>query len=321
MKNILVLFGRTGKPLAPVQDQKYRESYEKLYALAEKRGLLLSRSSLDWYDEEKRIFEQTLTYNGTGWVVRKNIVPNFIYDRSKPSLISHPSKVLLAREFPLLNDPGFTLSAGSKLQVSRLIPEFSKPYTLVNSRDELKKTLGEIISSKVVVKNDRGSGGESVVIAEREKLLQLDITFPLLVQEFVDSSHGIPGITKSYHDLRLVFINDKLIYSYIREPKKGSLLANVAQGGSMTIIEPSRLPETLTPAIVAVQKAFSKYPEKEYTIDFIFDEDGRPWILEMNTMPGIYFALGQEEWQEKYFSALLDFFDTNARESSPENKK
>jgi D-alanine-D-alanine ligase-like ATP-grasp enzyme len=110
------------------------------------------------------------------------------------------------------------------------------------------------------------------------------------------------------HDLRLVFVNDKLIYSYIREPKDGSYLANLAQGGKLIIVPKSKLPKALNPIVKYINETLSSFKNRIYAIDFMFDEKGKPWIVELNSMPGLFFTPEEKPYMMEMYKELLNLF-------------
>lgn len=306
MKNVVIFFGLTDQYSGLPTRSYYREAYELLYPLAQKEGLQLYRSSLSSYDLAQGVFREAWTYNEeNGWHEVYNVKPDLLEDRSRFTPENHAFKMELAKKVPMLNNPEFTKIANSKFETSELLPQHFKIYRRVANDKELEEVLSLISGKLVVAKPEFGSGGTGVLIETPEQLRTMQLAYPLILQEFIDSSHGIPGITPSYHDLRLVFINDHLIYSYIRIPKAGSLLANVAQGGHMEIIPTAKLPASLSPIIEDVKKVFARFPRKIYTIDLMFDEQARPWIVELNTMPGVYFSPGQEKERDRFYAALI----------------
>ncbi|TXG77166.1 hypothetical protein E6Q11_03295 [Candidatus Dojkabacteria bacterium] len=319
MKNVVIVFGGNMQPSdPPFSRHHYQQAYELLYPMAEAAGLTLYRAPLLWFDFEKNVFTQAWAFNqNKGWHLVSDVRPDLIEDRTNFSEENQAKKNRLAKLFPLFNDPEFTKVANSKYETSLLFPQYFKPYHRINSKDALLQTLETIKGDSVVIKPEFGSGGKGVIIDTPTNIQRLALDYPLMLQEFIDSSHGIPGITPGYHDLRLVFINEELIYSYIRIPKEGSLLANVAQGGTMEIIEPHQLPATLDPIIHDVQKVFTRFPRKTYTIDVLFDETAQPWIVELNTMPGVYFAPGQEVTRDHFYRALINDFQAILTEIRP----
>lgn len=289
-------------------DKKYQAAYEHLYTLAKENGLRMCRAPLSWYDVAADRFSKAWVYESGTWSIVSNIHPDMIYDKSATLPENHALRLLLGSRYPFMNDPEFSRIAGDKFLVAELFPKYFKRSFLVENQDALSARMAALTGDRLVAKPLHGSGGEGVVIADRATLSQESFEYPIILQEFIDSSRGIANITPGYHDLRLVFVNDALIYSYIRIPRKGSLLANVAQGGKMQIVDPQDLPESLDPIIRDVQAGLSAFPNKIYTIDLMFDETGRPWIVELNTMPGIYFSPGQEKERDTFFLALINEF-------------
>lgn len=305
-KTILILYTLhdTGSNI-PFSDLKYQRCYEILYSTAAEQGIVFCRAPVDWYDHESGSFLQAWFFENRQWALKPNILPNVIYDKTAFGTVSEDTYERFSEKFPLINNPEFTKIAGDKYATSLLLPHYFKPYLLVPSESVLSEKIKGIVGEYVVIKPLSSSGGEGVIIDTAKNVFARQLSYPLILQEFIDSSHGIPGITPGHHDLRLVFINDELVYSYVRVPKAGSLLANVAQGGKMFIVASQNLPPSINPAIVAVQKAFARFPRKIYTIDLMFDESAHPWIVELNTMPGVYFEAGQEETRDRFYTKLI----------------
>lgn len=318
VKTAVILFegkDTTDPDTLPDMQDKYRICYEYLYSLARKHGMRLCRASHHWFDEERGLFTDAWTFQDGEWARINDIVPDLIWDKMAPKKEYLPFKRTLAGTFPILNDPEFTYLANDKYEVSRMFPDHIKQSTKVRNEEELREVIEEIPGDMIVVKPTVGSGGKGVEILPEEEAKKLPVENPTIVQEFIDGSEGIPGIVDGLHDLRLVFVNDKLVYSYVRQPKEGSYLANLAQGGSMFIVDPEELPDSLSPAVREVQGAFKKYPRKIYSIDFMFDENRRPWIIELNTMPGIYFSTDQAEEMNSFYEAIISVLKETMKHS------
>jgi glutathione synthase len=207
-----------------------------------------------------------------------------------------------------LNDLNFTKIVDDKFVTSLVFPEWSKKNYLVRSKEEILNISSKIKSSKIVIKPLSDSGGNGVFILNKRELLKFKPKGENIMQDFIDSSKGVPGIKSGTHDLRLVFVNEKIIYTYIREPKKGSYLANLAQGGKLTIVPIKNLPKTLTPIIDRVKVVFDSFPHKIFALDFMFDEKGRPWIVELNSMPGLFFTPSEKPYMMEVYAELLNLF-------------
>jgi D-alanine-D-alanine ligase-like ATP-grasp enzyme len=85
-------------------------------------------------------------------------------------------------------------------------------------------------------------------------------------------------------------------------------LANLAQGGTMAIVPLHKLSKNLKPIIKRATDIFSVYGSNIYTVDVMFDEKRKPWIVELNSMPGMYFEPGQEKTRKYFYKELLKVF-------------
>lgn len=157
-----------------------------------------------------------------------------------------------------------------------------QPYSIIcDSKDEVLAAFDKIEGSTIVVKEPEGCGGKEVYIGPREKVLaQLSGEYPVLVQEFLDTSAGIPGYVSGVHDIRLSVCGGKFIGYYVRTAAEGSLHSNVSRGGKMVFFDVSHIPPEAAQAARAVDVYFNKYP-RYYAVDFMYTPKG--WkMLELN---------------------------------------
>jgi glutathione synthase/RimK-type ligase-like ATP-grasp enzyme len=290
-----------------------RDAYTAFSRVAAAEGVSLYRASTRWYDPVHHQFRQAWHWDGDSWTLAQDIIPDVIYDKAATTPETLATKMALAAQFPMVNDPAFTAHAGSKFFVSQAFKDFLKPYFSVTSPTELQTCLQQIPGARVVAKPDRGNSGEGVLILDRADLLRAIPAFPFLIQEFIDSSAGIPGVMKGLHDLRLIFSNTELVYAYYRTPKSGSYLANVARGGTQTMLATEQIPASVWPIVDAVQKYYADFAAKIYTIDLMFDRKGTPWIVELNTMPGLYPDESERPHIGKLYQAIARALNTAAR--------
>jgi glutathione synthase/RimK-type ligase-like ATP-grasp enzyme len=306
-KIVLILYTshQAGRDM-PFSDIKYQRCYEALYSLGETMGLHLCRAPLGWYDSGRDLFLDAWEFVDGQWRLSGPIKPDLVYDKTGSRSADDETRFTIISRYRFIDDPAFTRFANDKYETSRRLPQHFKPYQKITSTEEFSHFLATLSDDQtVVIKPVVGSGGQGVHIVSRNEATKLSLSFPIIAQEFIDSSHGIPDITDTYHDLRMVFIGDELVYSYVRTPKEGSLLANIAQGGRMVIVPAEKLPLSLQAIIADTQKLFSVFPQKTYTIDIMFDEASRPWIIEYNTMPGMFFPPEETTTMIRVYTRLL----------------
>ncbi len=312
MKKVMILFGKSDwKKAKPFSNKDYQYSYEYFYDLCQKNGIQMYRASYEWYDYQKHLFKHAWIFKSKGgkWKRVSNIKPDLIYDKTKARLEIYYKKELIRKAFPFINNLIFTQLIDDKLTTSLLFEKWCKKSWVIENKNDLKKFLPKIKTEKAVLKPLLESGGKGIQIMDKGDILKKAIIdCPYLLQEFIDSSYGVPGVSDKSHDLRLVFINDEIIYSYIREPKEGSYLANLSQGGSLKIVPKNKLPKSLNPIINKANKLFATFNPRIYSIDFMFDRKKQPWIVELNSMPGLFFTPAEKPYMLKMYGKLLNVF-------------
>ncbi|MEI8103843.1 MAG: ATP-grasp domain-containing protein [Candidatus Moraniibacteriota bacterium] len=311
MKKVLILFGKSKwEKSKPFINAEYQYSYEHFYTLCKENGIQMYRASYQWYDKENHIFKHAWKYEGTegNWTKVESITPDLIYDKTKADIGTYREKLVINEHYPFINDLNFTRVIDDKFITSLIFSEWSKKNWFVKSEAELNTVLPELKTEKIVVKPVSESGGNGVCIVNKSEIGSLDFSNEKIVQEFIDSSNGIPGLSDSTHDLRLVFVGKKLIYAYIREPKDGCFLANLAQGGTLTIVPIENLPKSLDPVLRHVHAILDSFTDRIFAVDFMFDENSRPWIVEFNSMPGLYFTEKEKPYMMEMYQELLGVF-------------
>jgi glutathione synthase/RimK-type ligase-like ATP-grasp enzyme len=312
MIKVLILFGRSDwRKSKPFSNKDYQYSYEYFYTLCKKNNIQMYRASYEWYDYKNHLFKHAWIYEGEGanWKKMGNIKPDLIYDKTKARMEVYYKKELIKDNYPFINDLNFTRIIDDKLIMSLVFQKWSKKSWLVKNKEDLKAILPHIKTKRIVLKPIIESGGKGIKILEKSRAIKKsNITTDYLAQEFIDSSKGVPGVSSAMHDLRLVCINDKIIYSYIREPKAGSFLANLAQGGSLIIVPKNKLPVSLFPILKKANELFATFNPRIYSIDFMFDEHKNPWIVELNSMPGLFFTPEEKPYMVEMYNELLRVF-------------
>ena len=311
MKKVLILFGKSDwENDTPFFNKDFQASYEYLYSLAKENGIQMYRASHEWYDYESHIFKYAWTYeDASGWKRAYDISPDLIYDKTRASTETYFKKELIAKHYRFVNSLRFTYMLEDKLITSMIFHKWSKKSWIVNNPEKLKKVLPKISSRRFVIKPISESGGKNVQILEREEAMEKVVfSNDYIIQEFIDSSSGIPGISENMHDLRLVFVNNKISYAYIREPEEGNYLANLSQGGSLSIVPVKDIPKSLYPIIRCINRVFETFNPRIYSVDFMFDEKKRPWIVELNSMPGLYFTPQEKPYMLELYKELIATF-------------
>lgn len=289
-----------------------RESFQDWHVRGLKNNIEMYRASFKWYDERKNIFKKSWAYRDGKWIkIDKPIKPDLIFDKIKGKLdfSLFDKKMKITSKVSIFNNPLFRTILDNKLSQYVILSDFMAKSFLANNNKELRNATKKIKSSKVVLKPLYGSGGFGIIINEKDKIFDQKIAYPILVQEFIKSTKGIPGFTKgvAIADLRMIFMNHKFIYALSRIAKEDSLFTNFHQGAKAVLIPMKKIPKSATKMASEIIKKLVIFHKANYSLDFMFDDKKRPVLIEMNTTPGfdLLNIVGNEKIKEKNFLEFI----------------
>jgi glutathione synthase/RimK-type ligase-like ATP-grasp enzyme len=218
-------------------------------------------------------------------IIKSEILVDLVYDRTG------------GRSFPIENDTlevvdnrDFKHLAWDKWLQYQEVGEYMAKTVLVD-REDVKESFKSLKTDFIVMKPTNGLKGLGIYIGIKENAFNFNFPYgeKYIVQEFIETKFGIPGITRGRHDLRVVIINAKPVWSHVRIPPEGEYKANTSgrNGGKLEEISVATLPERVMQIVEKVAKRFAKkYDNPVYSLDFGFDESGKPWIFEINDQIG-----------------------------------
>jgi len=310
--NVGVLFTdySSWKDKKPFPTGAMNKSYGILAVRARKKGLNFFVARYNAY--QNGIIKQAWVFDKK-WKKAADVKPDIIYSRFNRAIYSNyfknkkleNLKYKMDEQVGLFNSPELEEFCWDKCMVSELFPKFTPKTFLVNTLKGLKIVLPEIKSEKIVLKPRYGTLGEDVIVTTKNKLPK-KINKNTVVQEFIDGSNGIKGLVKGYHDMRVITINGEIDHCHIRLPKKGLLTANMALGGRKVFVSRSKIPPKAIAVVKKVDKTLSRYYPRLFSVDFIFDKNQRPYIIECNGSPTMYrYAYGKYK-RVSYYDHVIE---------------
>jgi len=277
MKKIAIFLELPGAKDYPLSKDDYFRSYQELAHEVENLGdecyIVRGQSSY----EGTGTFSNSWQYRNGDLVETGRIHADVIFDRGN---LMHDESV------PTMNGLYINEICTNKWKTYELFKAYSPLSFLANNKQELQDALKKVKTEIKVVKPIDGQEGEGVAIGLTEDVLSKQHVFPVIVQEFIDSRAGLPGICEGIHDFRVVMLNGEFAYSYYRTPPQGKYTANVAQGGSFETLSRDRIPKKMMELVAVVVKAFADHTPSLYTVDAAF-ENAEPKMIELNSRPGL----------------------------------
>lgn len=292
---------------SPFVNVELDSAYASFLERAPEHGLTANIVQKSWYKNGRftRAWERR---NGAWRAVRNPIQPQLIMDKEALDYDDLDFKMDLPVLGITINPWGFDVIASDKLMTSATFSDIVTPTYLVRNIASLKKALKHIDAKEVVIKPRLGSGGKGIQIVKKSKIDEVDFDELSIVQPFVDTSGGVPGVYKGIHDFRVVFVGDKPMVSYIRTPAPGTRLCNISQGGGVIMVPLSKMPKSLKPLIKSALNTLKIFPYKAFSLDFFFDEKKRPHLVEVNTKPIMAFPPEFKKTQDRMHEAYLKYF-------------
>jgi len=318
MKNVVVLYNleaEWGEETPLKNSPETRASFEDFYDFARTLGFNFFRADVAWFDKEHGYFEKAWTFDQGRWQhVEKPVVPDAVFDKvaGKYDYELFPLKMEMQKRFPVVNSPLFRTLFDNKLAQYLAFGEHMPRSFLAENEDQFKKNIKLLATEKVVIKELYGSGGKQVSIGEKAGLKIKNPAYPFLLQEFIETA-GVPEVSSpgDVADLRLVYINNELIYALSRIAKSGSLFTNFHQGAQAVLVPVEKIPDSCLAVAQAINKKLFLSTNINYSLDFMFTKEGEPLFIEMNTTPGfdLLRLVGTPTIKENYYRKLLATFE------------
>ncbi|MEK7112019.1 MAG: hypothetical protein AAB875_01715 [Patescibacteria group bacterium] len=213
-----------------------------------------------------------------------------------------------------VNNKDFKVLCWDKWKAYQKIGKYMPKTFWVEKEENLADIIPKVRTQWVVLKPCNGLKGLGVFIGPKEKARNFKFEKKYkhyIAQEFVDTSGGIPNITKGLHDLRVAIVNKKAVWSHVRVPRSGSYMANAAAGGILTEVDYSSVPDSIKKIVAEVAERFYVgYDNPTYSLDFGIGKDGIPKIFEINDQ------IGFPRWEMKARDTFLKELVKNFKEKA-----
>ena len=297
---------------APQYKQAYHEIIDQLNEKGVYVALLMGQGS---YDGKAKFSKHWAQINNNGvyhFEKRGPITVGAVFDKDHFKDDGHVLKI---------NDDSLYNICWSKERTYEVLGEFHPKSLLVHDENELEQALVELPGEKVAIKALTGSSGTGVFVGSKRDVYgeQEILEYPLLVQEFIETSGGVPGITTKRHDVRVVLMNGKSVIATLRTPPDGELKSNIGYGGEHRLLSIEEVPDELLSMCAAIDNKLKSYGKfRLYSVDCGLTPNG--WrLFEANGMPGIINRdRGEQAWA--YQDALTDFLKQAAIEGGKTTK-
>lgn len=282
--------------------------YLRLLELCQKEGWEVYALTRKTY-KGNGIFEGVWLFKNNGFErvekpVKIDLVFDWVGNLLFPPKTDAGLKVVNTREFKEL--------ACNKWETYQMLSDYMPKTFWVGELKSAASLVNKISTDNIVLKPFDGLRGRDIFIGPKEKLKDfkpVDKEGKYILQEFIDTSGGIPNLTPGKHDLRIVIVNGEVVWCHVRVPAPGSLLANAAQGGNLTEVDYSQVPESVKRMVKVVSRKFYKeYDNPLFSLDFGIGKNGQAVIFEINDQIG--FPRMEMKNRDNFLKALVQNFSS-----------
>lgn len=287
----------------PFVQEVLNESYSRFSNTGKKHGIKVVFTKYTNCKNQK--IKRYWHFNKKWEKHNEEIKPDLFFDKFPVDKKSIKLKKILGKEKIVFNNYHIEELCKDKLKQAKLFSKLVPKTYFVKNKTDFKNAVKKIKTNKVILKPRFGYGGIGIKVYDKEKpFTKNNFKLEYVAQEFIDTSKGIPKLKiNGIHDVRCIVINDKVSYSFVREPRSG-LLANVHQGGKATEI---KIQKELVEKIKDIDLKLKKYGNRVYSVDFFYS-NGKYYLVELNSKPGFDIAgrFGFKKSENKFFN---DFFE------------
>jgi glutathione synthase/RimK-type ligase-like ATP-grasp enzyme len=253
------------------------------------------------------------------WIkIRKTGFSKMIFDKFSPAIKSRKIKrdlLFSSKRIRPFNDPYLFDLCFDKQKTYKMLNNFSIPTVTIEDGTKqgvsralklLKEKMAthynkSDFSEEVVMKDRFGAGGLNVYkfgngqVKKMTSTVKKHKSVSFIIQPFVKFDKGL-CFQNSFRpiDIRLIYLGQKIVQTYIRIAKKGDFRCNEHAGGLLKYISKSEVPLEIT----AVSKRIANTLNKKSSLlalDFITSNNGNIYLLEANTGPGLDWNLSIKE--------------------------
>ena len=198
-------------------------------------------------------------------------------------------------------------------------PDMHSHSYLLSNKEQLDVFWLSHSNKKVVLKALLSEGGEGVFIGTKSEYKD-DFDFPILAQEFIDTSSGYQDLTSGKHDIRVTLFDGQPIYGLLREPPKSGDISNLMFGGSIQALYVSELPPKLIELTKELDRRFAVPAPRFFSADFGYN--GHEWkLFELNSLTGLVHKSVVGPAADDYLEMLAEYLKKHAINFKKEQDK
>lgn len=274
----------------PLVKPKYQQAYFDLQQLIEARGArpVIVREADTYLGNRcfSKHWIRGISPDHALYELGKEVTVDALFNRGRLILDDALADVTI-------NDSALEELADDKSATQRAFggvmpPGIDLPLSFVNDDAYIAQKLSTLQGERLVLKRSQGLGGTDVYVLPRDQIVEVirdNDPQNWVIQEYIDTIAGVPGIIDCEHDIRLIFLDNNLIGCVVRPRDLWFKGLHDKRTYRSFMIPISQVPADLVRLAHTVDQSFVGM-KRFYSMDFVYAK-GTWYLLELNATSGL----------------------------------
>lgn len=272
----------------------------------------LVRLNYNDYNFKKNVFTNYVDIENWNFLmVDKEYRPDILWRRS---MISNLYVYEIFKKFTIVPSKKIILIQADKWEIYLFLAKYQPITTLLKFFFE-KEESQNLFTEDIIIKPVKSCWWSWIIKYKKSELINLKEKYKWLemlfiVQQFKDFSNWYPWLVDSNHNLRLVYLHNKLVYSTITISEKNSseFIVNEYLWSIENVLQIDKIPQEVILLANNIKDSLDILPNDYYSLDFWYCKQDKTWYLfEINTNPWFPTDMIQ---REMFLHSLAEFFKT-----------
>lgn len=254
--------------------------------IGRKFGLRLVIARRQDWDGRHRRLRAAFWHDGHAWCRLRSVAFDAILPRVPLGVRRSPVPVVY------WNHPAVWKICADKWRTYRAFRSVSPETWLVRSARAVQAIRRKYPDQAFVLKPRRGTHARGVVFLPPGRQLPGRLIRPTLLQRAIDGGAFLrkPGIW----DIRCYVQNGQVDLAVLKRGTVRQPILDASRGTPMVRWPVSRLPFSARQFIHAIDRRFRRSVPRHYAVDFRYDLQGRPRLIELNHLPVFHWGTGSD---------------------------
>lgn len=315
MINVVILTNSLENP--------FEEIFQELDKYGRKYNIRFLRAMLHEYSITNKVFQNIREYNQEKNIyIKVDCRIDLVWPRFNKIFFR---LACINQKIPLINSHTLYELARDKWISYENLTLYSPYSTLLSNIINDENLINNFSWDFVILKPRTGSKWRWIKKVKKNELINHKIdgssffweyidTKQIIVQQFVDNSQWIDGITDKIHDIRVVIFWQEIPYIIVRTSEWDDFRCNLVQWGDLFFIKMEELPINIQEAILHIKESIESIIDSlkwYYSIDICYSkQDKKVYLIEVNSNIWLWHLQHDDAIRNIYANSIINLMQS-----------